>query len=488
MITVKPKVMRKKILIAGLAILSLPGFAQNELDALRYSENDITGTARFMGLSGAMSAMGNDLSAITLNPAGVAVFNKTQLGFSTGIAGIVSEGSFLSQTSSDTKMNVNIGNAGFVARFKRKNISAGTQGWNGFSLGLNYTRQQSYHRSSYFEGVNNNSSLLDQYVDDAEGTDFTNLNPFGAGLAWETWLVDTSAGGISSFDRNVLDDYGQQQQIQETTKGSKGQTDLSFGGNYANTLFIGGSIGYQNINFKSERNHTEVAPDDTSSMFREFTRTEYLKVSGSGVNLKLGIIYRPADWFRIGASIHSPTFFNMEESYSSAMTSTFDTISYSATSPEGSYDYRLQTPFRAIGGLAFVVARMVVISMEYEHVDYSMIRFRASDYSFYTENTNIKNSFKSVGNIRAGVEVKLMSFLIRGGVGINSDPYTGKFDLNDSKYSLGFGWKGRHFMFDLAYQLQRERTMYVPYDVSLIDPINVVVNSHNVMASVGVRF
>ena len=81
-----------------------------------------------------------------------------------------------------------------------------------------------------------------------------------------------------------------------------------------------------------------------------------------------------------------------------------------------------------------------------------------------------------------------MSFLIRGGIGINSDPYTGKFDLNDSKYSLGFGWKGRHFMFDVAYQLQREKAHYVPYDVSLINPIDVVVNSHNVMASVGVRF
>lgn len=480
--------MKKTGITFSLALVSVLGFAQNEIDALRYSENDITGTARFMGLSGAMSAMGNDLSAITVNPAGVAVFNKTQLGFSTGIAGIETEGSFLGQNSSDLRMNLNIGNAGFVARFKRRNQAAGTQGWKGFSMGLNYTRLQSYHRNSYFEGVNYNSSLIDQYVYDAEGTEFTQLNAFGSDLAWRTWLIDTSAGGTSSYDRNVLDNYGQIQQVQETTKGFKGQADLTFGGNYANTLYIGGSIGYQHINFRSERNHTEVAPDDTSSLFREFTRTDYLRTSGAGVNLKFGLIYRPADWFRIGASIHSPTFFNMEENYSSAITSTFDTISYSAASPEGAYDYRLQTPFRAIGGLAFVVARMAVISMEYEHVDYSMARFRASDYSFSTENTNIKNSLKSVGNIRAGVEVKLKSFLIRGGFGMNSDPYTGKFDLNDSKYSLGFGWKGRHFMFDLAYQLQREKSLYVPYDVSLIDPIDVVVNSHNVMASVGVRF
>ncbi len=480
--------MRNYILSIITVLLVFSGFAQNETDALRYSENDITGSARFMGLSGAMSAMGNDLSAITLNPAGVAVFNNTELGISTGIAGIVSEGAFLGQNSSDTRMNVNIGNAGFVARFKRKQAEAGTQGWKSFSMGLNYTRHQSYHRNTYFEGVNDQNSLLDQYVYNAQGTDFTQLNSFGSGLAWETWLIDTPSGSTSSYIRNVLDNYGQQQQIQETTKGSKGQTDLSFGGNYANTLYIGGSIGYQNISFRSERNHTEIAPDDTASSFNQFTRTEYLRASGSGVNLKFGLIYRPADWFRIGASIHSPTFLSMEENYSASITSTFDTIGYNASSPEGSYNYRLQTPFRVVGGMAFVVAKTAVISMEYEHIDYSLARFRASDYSFSTENTNIQNSLNTVGNIRAGVEVKLKDFFIRGGFGMNSDPYSGKFDLNDSKYSLGFGWKGRHFMFDIAYQLQREKTLYLPYDASLISPIDVVISSHNVMASVGVRF
>lgn len=487
MIIGKSRIMKKKILTFSLALASVSGFAQNEIDALRYSENDITGSARFMGLSGAMSAMGNDLSAITINPAGVAVFNKTQFGFSTGVAGIVTEGSFLGQNSSDTRMNVNIGNAGFVARFKRKGLESEGRSWNGFSMGLNYTRHQSFHRNTYFEGVNNQSSLIDQYVYDAEGTDFTQLNSFGSDLAWQTWLIDTPAGGTSSYERNVLDNYGHQQQIQETTKGFKGQTDLSFGGNYANTLYIGGSIGYQNINFRSKRNHTEIAPDDTSSGFQEFTQTEYLRSSGSGVNLKFGVIYRPVDWFRIGASIHSPTFFTMEENYSTSIISVFDTISYSADSPEGSYKYKLQTPFRVIGGLAFVIAKTAVFSVDYEHIDYSMARFRASDYSFSTENANIKNYLKSVGSIRAGVEVKLKKFFIRGGFGMNSDPYSGKFDLNDSKYSLGFGWKGRHFMFDLAYQLQRENSNYLVYDVT-IAPIDVVVSSHNVMASVGVKF
>src|SRR5699024_12825573 len=53
-------------------------------DALRYSTEDHLGTARYTALSGSMGALGGDLSAMEVNPAGGAVFSNSYATFSAG--------------------------------------------------------------------------------------------------------------------------------------------------------------------------------------------------------------------------------------------------------------------------------------------------------------------------------------------------------------------------------------------------------------------
>ena len=48
--------------------------AQDISDAIRYSQNEVQGTARFRALSGAFGALGGDMSAVNINPASSAVF------------------------------------------------------------------------------------------------------------------------------------------------------------------------------------------------------------------------------------------------------------------------------------------------------------------------------------------------------------------------------------------------------------------------------
>ncbi|MEP5428457.1 MAG: UPF0164 family protein, partial [Flavobacteriaceae bacterium] len=52
--------------------------AQNINDVLRYSSENIQGTARFQAMGGAFGALGGDLSSLNVNPAGSAVFNYSQ--------------------------------------------------------------------------------------------------------------------------------------------------------------------------------------------------------------------------------------------------------------------------------------------------------------------------------------------------------------------------------------------------------------------------
>ena len=65
----------KKItyILFSLLILSAPLFSQGEVDALRFSREDLLGTARAMSMGGAFGALGGDLTGVSINPAGIAV-------------------------------------------------------------------------------------------------------------------------------------------------------------------------------------------------------------------------------------------------------------------------------------------------------------------------------------------------------------------------------------------------------------------------------
>ena len=65
--------------MAGLSLTTV--HSQEIADALRYSQNNLTGTARFQAMSGAFGALGGDFSSLNINPAGSAIFLNNQVGF-----------------------------------------------------------------------------------------------------------------------------------------------------------------------------------------------------------------------------------------------------------------------------------------------------------------------------------------------------------------------------------------------------------------------
>ena len=69
--------MKKLILILVGVVSMANSYSQNLTDALRYSTGETQGTARFKSMSGAVGALGGDLSAVSINPAGSAIFNSS---------------------------------------------------------------------------------------------------------------------------------------------------------------------------------------------------------------------------------------------------------------------------------------------------------------------------------------------------------------------------------------------------------------------------
>jgi len=148
--------------------------AQNEADALRYSQTSIAGTARFISMAGAFSALGGDFSTLSANPAGIALYRKSEFSFSPSFYKEKSVSTYLGKSSSDTKYNFNFGNAGMVFTYKltRNDTSRGWKNWN---FGLGYNRLNNFHAATTYEAINNNNSLLDHYVEQANGTDYNNV-------------------------------------------------------------------------------------------------------------------------------------------------------------------------------------------------------------------------------------------------------------------------------------------------------------------------
>lgn len=468
--------------IAAAAISAQTVVGQDAADAVRYSMIDPTGTARYAGLGGAFGALGGDLTSLHTNPAGIAVFNKSTISISPTLHFNSTEATFGSTTLSDVRPNFNFGNLGAVLNINRKKNAEDRWTWKSFQFGVSYSRMASFQRQVTASNRATSSSYIDQLVNEANGST-SGLNPFSAGLGWETYLFEQGSDG--QYFRQLLPAYGQMQRVNEATRGSMGEVAISFGGNYGNALYVGATIGIPRVDYQLDRYYSETDDLDTISNFSSFARQDYLKARGTGVNVKIGAIYRPNRWFRVGLAVHSPSYIEMDENYSANITSDVHNGHFYFASPEGSYSYSLTTPFRAIGSLAFVIKTFGLITAEYEFVDYTLAQLRAKDYSFAGENSNIKNQLHWGGNIRFGTEWRMKHFTLRGGMGLLSNPYTGEFDFSSSRYSLGAGLNFDHFFFDFTYLLQYQTGSYKIYDGVLASANSM---GHSLIFTGGIKF
>lgn len=473
--------------------------AQDAGDALRYSNLTFGGTARYMAMGGAFSAIGGDMSTLTTNPAGLGVFVKSQLAFSPGITYQNTSSQYNGQTEMGTVSSGNVQNAGLILAWKNRHDDAT---WKGINFGIVYNRTNGFNAQVNTQGNNGNSTLLDQYTAAANGTYYTNLDQFYTGPAFNSGLLDTNKGGNSYF--NIIRPFLANgnyivQQNSVSTSGSMGETDISLGSNYKDRLYIGVSLGIPTVNYNETGIYSETpAYNDTVFGLKGYTVTNQVQTSGTGVNLKVGIIYRINDWIRFGLAVHTPTVFQLTDQYNSNITATYTPSAYSGaggavpvSSPEGSYTYSLTTPMRAIGGLAFVIKQKGLLSVDYEYVNYSTASFSDAANSYSSVNQAIANSYMGASNIRVGGEWVLAPFSIRAGYAYYGNAYTraaANTDLTRS-FSLGAGVRIRHWFIDLAYVLSYYDNQEVLYTVN---NTNVQASNStqlsNVVCTLGVNF
>ncbi|MEI7595352.1 MAG: hypothetical protein WCK02_06345 [Bacteroidota bacterium] len=479
--------MKNIILTIGI-ILGTIGItkAQNDVDALRYSYIGFGGTAKSIGAGGAYGALGGDASCLSVNPAGIGIYRKSEFNFSANVLKGSTESSYLGTTREDMKYNFNFGNFSLIGAFKLD--TARSKGWKYLNFGFGSNRLANFHNRIDIEGRNTQNSLSDQYVILANGNNFDNLDSYSTALAWNTYLIDTLPGTTNSFISAVPASDIKQRKLIET-KGGINETYISLGGNYNNKLYIGGTFGFPSVRYVQESSYTENDDKDTINGFKSLTLNEHLKTTGSGINFKLGIIFRPVDWVRLGAAVHTPTFYTLHDEFSSKMTTTFDNgKSYSDESKGGSFDYELTTPMRAIGSIAFVIGKIGFISADYEVVNYTESQLRSKNYTFFDENDAIRQKYTSQSNLRIGGELNLKPFAVRAGYALYGSPYrTGINDASRTSYTFGFGYRDKDFYLDFAYVLTTSTEDYYLYSI-VPEASKNKFSSNSLITTLGFRF
>jgi hypothetical protein len=219
------------------------------------------------------------------------------------------------------------------------------------------------------------------------------------------------------------------------------------------------------------------------------------------------MIFRPIPELRIGGAVHTPTFYNIRENYNSVMTSNLQNVSAEADGPHneptplGDYEYEMETPFRAIGSVAFQFGNNGLLSVDYEYVDYANMKLRhgRDGYNFGAENQEISSIYNGVSNIHIGGELRASNNVsLRAGYEYFGNPYKSvingipqpNMDFTHSTINGGLGFRSGNLILDLAYGLGiRDNYMYI-YQINGVDvsPVKYHTLNHQFVLSFAYKF
>lgn len=451
----------KFISLLLLCLISGTLLSQNDGDIYRYSKVYHSGSARFEAMGGAFGALGADMSAAQINPAGMGRFSSSQFSLSLGPTINSTNTNFNNETNKAIKTSFSIPNFGIVLTNDVSNRNNG----NLYSqIGFGMNRIANFNQKTNYSGEQY-ASLLDVYAGQAGGFEPSELNtyfPFSTDLAYQTYALDYDASSMSYYSQLNTGNVIHNREI--VNKGGTNEWFLTYSANRLNKLYYGGAISLRSSNYSEKYTHQEKLIDTTTTTFRSFDYEYNLKTKGTGVNVKLGVIYMVTEAFRIGGAFHSPTFSEMTDEWSADMTSTFSDTTIGIPSdfiPTGKYKYRINTPLKVIISGAYVIGLNGLISADLEYVGYNMGRLKGTSdpayetYKFEEENKIAKQVLTSALNLRMGAEFNIQQKLfIRAGLSVYGAAYKSNQNVDnkaDVSYSGGLGYRLGIVALDIAY-------------------------------------
>lgn len=512
--------MNKTLLASAIAALPLCALGQTAMDGMTISQSDLRGTARFMSMAGAFTALGGDISSFNQNPAGLGIYRSSEVGLTLGLDMLSAKSEadgFTGKQSSTRFACNNFGYAGAIA------LNSDVMPY--FNWGVSYSRTASFNRTYGGKLTDNLQTSYTNLVADyttADGWDNNtladpgnsgNYNPFfDSSAAWSSILfynaygINPTAAGANSY--TGLYDYdgtapgSAEYRIHET--GHVDEYSINFAGNVQNTVYWGVGFGITDLSYKQTADYYEsfssgaLVPDATADSYTtgsaSWGMSNWKNIYGTGFNVKFGLIFKPVNELRIGLAVQTPTWYSLT-------TESQATVGYNYQSPNypagqyynGSYtsepDYvtwKMNAPWHLNAGIAGVIGGRAIISLDYEYKGMDKLSFKNnSGFAYNDLNDDVKTYFKATNTIRIGAEYRVTpAFSVRAGYSYETTPiqktlldpegssatyvYTSNpddtgtqpsftLDRSTQYVTCGLGYRYKAFSADLAY-VHRTRT------------------------------
>jgi long-subunit fatty acid transport protein len=453
----------KKLFLVIILNVSFLSIAQEmtTTDALRYAVENMNGTARFRGMSGAFGAVGGDLSSININPAGSLFFNNNFASASISNYNINNNTNYFGTKNKENYSTLDLNQIGAVLVF---NDNSGSSDWNKISVALNYENTNNFDNRLFTSGINPYNSISQYFVNQANFVANTQFNDYQYEMAYETYIINPHPTTPNQFVSNVSPGGNYYQDFYSTSNGYNGKITANVASSYKNKLFLGLNL---NAHFTDyvvttslyENNNNPLNPN-TQPTISNIVFDNQLSTYGSGFSFNLGAIYKVTDSFRLGASYESPTWYNLNDELVQDLY-TYDNVNV-PSGDESRYfgspififpTYRLRTPSKLTGSAAYIFNKKGLISIDVATKDYSNVQFKNTNQNNFSDlNSQMSSEMKNAYEIRIGGEYKIKQWSIRGGYRFEESPYVIDTAMGDlTGYSAGLGYNFGENRLDLSY-------------------------------------
>jgi len=516
--------MKKNILVVLIAAVGTFAFAQTEYDALKLTQTELSGSARYMSMGGAFGALGGDATALKDNPAGLGVYRSSEIAVTLNSMIQNTTSTWGSTQSKEDLYKTKLNSFSYVMampRWEEKN-----SGLLSSNFSFTFNRLQNFNRKVSANTFGSTYSFTDFLAAFSGGYSAANLsestafpnpyeNPDNAWLSvlgYQNFLINPMADNQWSSILSEGEKVNPSTYLFET--GSVSEYGIGWGGNINNNLFLGANLNMQDLTYSLNSSISEIFTQGGG-----FDLTTAMSQTGVGFNLKLGAIYLPTNNLRLGVSFHTPTIYSISE-YTDVKNFTTSEIADAYLPLQGySHDFKITGALQAQASAAYLFGKKGLVSVEYNYINYPGMRLGLDngDTKYYQdENQNMANVYMAGQNLKFGAEYKLNpSFALRAGYvmmksPVNVDYKQGKslklnspntnteyFNQFDTKYyTLGAGYRAAGWFLDVAYaQKMQDEDMY-PYQVlryssnqitNIVTPAAVKTNTHNIVVTLGIK-
>lgn len=478
--------MKTKYLFIAAALMAMPAAAQETYENAKLAAGDLNGTARYVGMGGAMEALGADISTISSNPAGIGLFRHSTINVS---GGLVFQSSVPGYTDGD-KTHASFDQAGFVYTMKGRNNSFLNVAFN-------------YHKSKNFDFILGAADALN--------------NASSNKLTYQKWRNGAFSGGDGAYSQvdHLNANYFNMQRdsanypatdytLSREHSGYIGNYDFNISGNIHDRVYLGVTFGIKDVHYRHDGWYNE-----TLNSYPIYY-TDNRHITGTGFDVTAGIIVRPVEnsAFRFGAYVKTPTWYDLTTENYSTIGDGHTQYAVNDYDPNESYDYKITTPWTFGFSLGHTVGNYLALGATYEYEDFGTMKTRINDgveydwdpyygYDSYETshkdremNNHTKETLKGVSTLKLGLEYKpVKDFAIRLGYNYvspmyeesgvkgflkNGNPvysngiyYNSTADYTNwkatNRFTCGLGYTVEKWNFDLAYQYSCQKGDFYPF-------------------------